>query len=406
MFQDTPQLRETETVARAQSFRSVLHLGKFYPPHVGGIESHLQTLCTELSKSMSVRVLVANDARRMRESLIDGVVIARHGSWVKLAGAPICPSMVTALRRTQADLVHVHLPNPGAVLAVLASGYKGSLIATWHSDVVRQRRLAKLFGPVQQHFLRRCDAIITTSRRYAESSRELAPFRAKCRVVPYGLQPGRYRSVRSAEVKAIREKYGAPIVLAVGRLVYYKGFEHLIRAMKQISARLLIVGDGPLRGSLQQLASALGIANKVVFLGEMQAEEITPYYHSCELFVLPSIARSEAFGIVQLEAMACGKPVINTDIDSGTPFVSIDGVTGLTVQPNNSDVLAKAIDALLHNEELRNKYGQAARHRVQTEFHLSKMVARTLDIYAQVANATGTTKRNISQRVSGEQLSA
>jgi glycosyltransferase involved in cell wall biosynthesis len=383
---NTQQLEKAESVSPAPRFRNVVHLGKFYAPHVGGIESHLQVLCTELSKSMKVGVLVASDSNRNEESVIDGVSVSRHRKWINLAGAPICPSMVKMLRRPGMDLVHLHLPNPAAVLSVLASGYNGPTIATWHSDVVRQKRLGRLFAPIQRYFLRHCKAIITTSLRYADSSSDLAPFRSKCSVVPYGLPINQYRSVESSAIAAIRKAYGSPIVLAVGRLVYYKGFEHLIRAMRKIAGRLLIIGDGPLRGSLEELARALGIADRVVFVGEKQSHEIGPYYHGCDVFALPSIARSEAFGIVQLEAMACARPVVNTQLDSGVPFVSIHGKTGLTVPPHDSEALAKAINTLLHDDELRKHYGQAARRRVEAEFGLSKMLQRTLRVYSQVAS--------------------
>ena len=171
--------------------------------------------------------------------------------------------------------------------------------------------------------------------------------------------------------------------------MYYKGFEYLIRAMNLVDANLLIAGDGPMRQKLEAEAAANPIIrSRVTFLGYV--EDITPYYHACEVFALPSIARSEAFGIVQLEAMACGKPVVNTRLQSGVPFVSLDGVTGITVEPGNSSAMAGALNKLLDDAKLRQCYGYAAQQRVRAEFTVTAMAKRTLDVYRQVADASAT----------------
>ncbi len=397
-------MEETGMQAEPNSRIKVLHIGKFYPPHAGGMETHLETLCRELRKTMDVRAMVAHDKRRDEDSIIDGVNVSRLAINFRIAGAPVCTSMAWKLRRSTADIVHVHLPNPAGIVAVMASGYKGKLIATWHSDVVRQRRLARIFAPIQRRFLRKCSAIIATSPNYVESSPDLALFRDRCEVIPFGINVDQYRRVDSDAVKAIRDRYPGPLLLAVGRLVYYKGFEYLIRAMKEINATLLMIGEGPLRNSLEQEARAAGVADRVKFLGALSG--ITPYYHACDAFVLSSVSRSEAFGIVQLEAMACGKPVVNTSLRSGVPFVSLDGVTGLTVVPRDSAEMAKALNRLLEDDELRKKYGDSALHRVRTEFTADAMAKRTLDVYQQVVNA-GLRCRDVDEQVrKGAELSS
>ncbi|HUA36454.1 MAG TPA: glycosyltransferase [Candidatus Binataceae bacterium] len=348
------------------------------------METHLEALCGELRKSVDVRVLVANDHRGDDEAIVNGVAVSRLAIQMTIAGAPICPAMAWKIRRASSDIVHVHLPNPAGVIAALASGSGSHLIATWHSDVVRQRRLARVFEPIQRRFLRRCAAVIATSPDYVESSEPLNRMRDRCHVVPYGIDPSRYRKADEAEVREIRERFGERIVLAVGRLVYYKGFENLVRAAAKIDAKILMVGEGPLRPALLKEAHELGVDDRVVFLGEMQPSVI-PYYHAADVFVLPSIARSEAFGIVQLEAMATGLPVVNTRIASGVPFVSRDGETGFTVPPGDSAALAHAINRLLDDRELRARFGHAARRRVESEFSLDAMVRRTREIYERVA---------------------
>ncbi len=367
----------------------IVQVGKYYPPHVGGIETHLQALCGGLKESHDVQVFVAGDQRRDVDAIVQGVAVHRLGIQFKIAGAAVCPTMPWKISRARADLIHLHLPNPGAVLAILASGYRGPLVSTWHSDVVRQRRLAKMFEPIQRRFLANCDALIATSPNYVESSPDLRRFRKRTVVIPYGIRVEEFRDPTAATLAAIRRGRSGPLLLAVGRLVYYKGFEYLIRAMAQIDATLMLVGDGPLRRPLERAAHELGVASRIEFLGEMQPREIVPYYHAADLFVLPSIARSEAFGIVQLEAMACGKPVVNTNLDSGVPFASLDGLTGITVEAANADALASAINRLLGDAQLRTEYGEAARRRVQSEFTIDAMVHRTRDVYESILNGKG-----------------
>jgi rhamnosyl/mannosyltransferase len=190
---------------------------------------------------------------------------------------------------------------------------------------------------------------------------------------------------QAPKFRLIIAKYHRPIVLSVGRLVYYKGFEYLIRAMAAIKGSLIIIGNGPLKAELLRLASRVGISERLTILD--QVEDVTPFYHAADLFVLPSIARTEAFGIVQLEAMAAGKPVINTQLHSGVPFVSQHGITGLTVPPADTAALARAINRLLGDPALRASYGAAARLRTQEEFTVDRMVARTLAIYHHVITA-------------------
>jgi rhamnosyl/mannosyltransferase len=361
---------------------SVLHVGKYFPPHVGGMETHLRALCGELQQSVNVSVIVANDARETEEALVEGVKVTRVGTLFDLASAPICPGMVRKIRQAEADLVHLHLPNPTAILAYLASGHSGRLVVTYHSDIVRQKVLGKAFQPILGRALDRCSAVITSSLNYIETSPVLSAYRERCRVIPYGIPIEQFHRYDTEAVAKIRAQYGPRMVLSVGRLIYYKGFEYLIQAMARVEGRLLIVGEGPLRADLERKTQSYKLGDRVVFLGGVQ--DVVPYYHAADVFVLASTARSEAFGIVQLEAMACGKPVVNTRLDSGVPSVSVDGVTGLTVPPAHPEALARAINLLLDDPGLRANYGRAARRRVQEEFSLDLMISRTLRLYTEV----------------------
>ena len=371
----------------AMSTLRVLQVGKYYPPHMGGIETHLQALCGELRKRMDVRVTVASDDRTGSQELQEGVPITRVPTRFLLAAAPICPGMIASIRDSAADIVHLHLPNPGGVLAYLASGHRGRLIASYHSDTVRQRFLGAAFEPFLHAALRRCSAIITASEKYLETSRVLARYQDRCHIIPYGIALDKFERADPAEVAQIRSQYGERLVLAVGRLVYYKGFEYLVRSMTQVRGNLLIVGDGPLRSELRELANSLGLGEKVHFAGKIPSD-LAPYYHAADIFVLPSVARSEAFGIVQIEAMAAGLPVVNTQLDSGVPFVSLHDQTGLTVPPADPDALAAALNRLLDDENLRQSLGQGAKLRARQEFSLEKMASRTLAVYQGVLAAS------------------
>jgi len=215
-----------------------------------------------------------------------------------------------------------------------------------------------------------------------EHSPVLQRFRDKCHVIPHGIPFELYDEVNSAQVDEIRSFYRKPIILAVGRLVYYKGFDYLIRAMRNIDAHLLLIGEGPLHRELLEQVMVSGVQEKVTLLGNVS--DLRPYYHACDVFALPSIAVSEAFGIVQLEAMACGKPVVNTQLPSGVPWVSQNGLTGITVPPADSDALAEAVSLLLSQPELAQRYGRSARRRVEQEFATERMLARTLGLYSRV----------------------
>src|SRR5579871_822057 len=329
----------------------VLQIGKFYPPHMGGIETHLQTLCEQVSKSTDLRVVVANDDATTSEEVLEGVAVSRVPTRLTVASAPLCPGMIAKIRESRADIIHIHLPNPMAVLAYLASRSRARLVITYHSDTVRQKFLGVLFEPWLHALLRRSSAIIVSSPNYPQSSEVLRRYQDRCHTIPFGIRLEEFEQQDPAAVSAIRKQYGPRLVLGVGRLVYYKGFEYLIDAMRKVQGTLLIIGDGPLREKLENQARDLGIADKVHFLGHVPGT-LSAYYQAADVFVLSSIARSEALGIVQIEAIASGLPVVNTNLDSGVPFVSRHEETGFTVAPADSEAIAKATNRLLDDEDL------------------------------------------------------
>jgi rhamnosyl/mannosyltransferase len=361
------------------------------------METHLEALCGELKESVDLEIVVAaSNGFKSNEEVLNDMKLTRAGKLFNLRSAPFCPAMVRKIRASKADLVHIHLPNPGAILAYLASGHGGRLVFTYHSDIVRQKVLSKFFDPILHHALNRADAIIASSSNYIDSSYVLPQYREKCRVIPFGISAEHFQQCDTAEVARLRQLYGPRIVLGVGRMVYYKGFEHLIEAMRFVDGHLVIVGRGPLHNALLQKAESCGVSERVSFLADV--DDVRPYYHAADVFALSSVARSEAFGIVQLEAMACGKPVVNTNLDSGVTTVSLDGVTGLTVPPADAKALGRALASLLDDPLRRGIYGRAAKLRVKQHFNLQEMARQTLRLYHDVIDSP---RRNGNRRLSG-----
>lgn len=365
---------------------SVLHIGNYYRPHQGGVETQLRDLVSWQSSLMSVEVVVANvvaNARPATETeVLDGARITRVACFGILASQPICPTLPWKLRGRNDSIVHLHLPNPWGAKAYLMSGCKGTLVITHHADTLGRRHLRKLVHPFVREAMQRAAAIIVETKRYMESSEELADFRGKCRVVPSGTHAEVFEANVSEQVREIRAKYGPSLILAVGRMVPYKGYEYLLHAMRRIDAKLLLIGDGPLRSQLDSMIEKLGITKKVELLGHVP--DLIPYYKAALMLVLPSVTRAESFGFVQMEAMAAGIPVVNTDLDSGVPEVSVHGLTGLTVPPRDAGALADAMQTLLDNPQLRVRYGRAGIVRANEEFSARRMAERTFEVYRSV----------------------
>jgi glycosyltransferase involved in cell wall biosynthesis len=346
------------------------------------METHVRDLVRGMSDREEVRVLVAGDSVRRRVDSLDGATITRVPTFGVLASMPLTPTLPWELARVNPTLVHVQVPNPGAAFAIVMTGYRGPLVISHQSDTLGRKILKKISDPFVNAMMRRADRIIATSRRYLESSTELAPFQSKCRVIPMGINYDDYAESDVSASEQIKRQYGPSIVLAVGRLVPYKGFVYLLEAMRRVDATLLLIGTGPLHEELKAAAQRFDVERKVKFLGKV--DQLRAYYRASSVFVLPSVSRAEAFGLVQLEAMAAGLPVINTDLESGVPEISPHGLTGLTVTPGDAGSLAHALNVLLDDPELRRNMGEAGKVRARQEFSPRLMIERTIRLYEEV----------------------
>lgn len=358
---------------------TIAQVSKYYHPQVGGIEKVVKQLTEGHTDTFEHRVLAAHTRPLGTTEAVNGVDVRRVGSLGTLKSVPLTPTFPFHLRRAarEADLIHYHVPNPVAAVSHLAVVSDVPTVVTYHSDIVRQKRALELYEPALRRFLDDVDRIVTTSPRLLEHSPFLADYKEKCRVVPLAIDT-------SAVDDSVSGDRDGPFVLFVGRLNYYKGVKYLIDAALELDATIGIVGDGDQRAELESRADAHGVGDRVQFFGRVSDDELASLYQQADVFVLPSVEPSEAFAIVQLEAMARGIPVVNTNLPTGVPWVSRDGETGLTVPPRDAPALADAIQKLLDDDELRRRFGRNARERVETEFTEERMLARYRDVYRDV----------------------
>jgi glycosyltransferase involved in cell wall biosynthesis len=363
----------------------VLHVYKDYYPVVGGMENHIRLLARgEARRGLEITVLVTSLTGKTEVAELEGVRVIKAARLATVASTPISLALFSWMRRLRSDITHLHFPYPWGELAHLAFGQSQRTIITYQSDIVRQKGLLKLYRPFLWRVLARADRIIATSPNYIQSSPYLSQVSEKCTVIPLGIDLEPFLQSRTEEVRRLRERYGSPLLLFVGVLRYYKGLGDLIRAMRDIDARLLVVGAGPMAEEWHALVRELGLTEKVFFTGRVQDEELPAYFQACDIFVLPGSHRSEAFGVVQLEAMASGRALVSTELGTGTSYVNVHGETGLVVPPRDPGALASAINRLLADEPLRIKMGERGRERARQEFSQDLMIDRVLELYHSV----------------------
>jgi rhamnosyl/mannosyltransferase len=382
----------------------ICHLGKFYPPAPGGVETHVQTLARAQARAgADVQVVCANhrDARGVDvtwKSLVstptvnevdEGVRVTRLGRRASVSRLDLCPQLIGAVRAMcrNVDILHVHAPNPTMFLALAGQPLLPMLVVTHHSDVIKQRFLGRVFAPLEWGVHQRTSLVLTTSDAYVDGSSVLQRMRQKVKCLPLGLrlEPFVRPSDEAIEHRArLRARLGEPLWLSVGRLVYYKGLATAVDALAEVSGRLLVVGTGPDERALKARALERGVADRIEWAGNIGVDELVGAYHAATALWFPSNARSEGFGLVQVEAMASGCPVINSAVaHSGVPWVSRDGESGLTVPVDNPRALADASRRLLLEPGLRDRLASAAARRATLEFDDTVMAERSLELYAQ-----------------------
>jgi rhamnosyl/mannosyltransferase len=368
----------------------ILQIYKDYPPVLGGIEGHLRDLSEGLAaRGHHISVLVTAPGPRTEiERPRPGLTIIRAARVARLASTPLSPAMPELARQLHPDLAHLHFPYPPGDLAWRAVPNRPPLVVTYHSDIVRQRALRRLYGPLMRQTLARAARIIATSPHYIASSAVLRRYVAKCAVVPLGVDAARLARADQRRVAGLRARYNnRPLLLFVGRLRYYKGLHVLLDALPHIQAELLLAGSGPEERALAAQAARHGVAGRVHFLGDVPDDDLPNLYHAADLFVLPSHLRAEAFGIAQAEALAAGLPSVCTELGTGTSYVNVNGQTGAVVPPGDPAVLAATVNRLLAQPELLRRYGEAGRARIAAHFTRERMLDRVEAVYREVIRA-------------------
>ena len=378
----------------------ILNLGKFYPIR-GGVEKvewdmtvgtsergiPCDMLCATLKNDPvdppdQDRCTLTPEGKVIRLNDFGRVICVP--AITKKAATMISPAMIRWVRRhcKEYDIIHIHQPDPMATLALWLSGYKGRVIVQWESDILSQKLLLALYKPLQSWLIHRAELIICTAPVYMRESAFLQEVQDKVTCVPIGILP-----IKTDEnaVSAMRNRYpGKKIVLSLGRLVPYKGFEYMIAAAAHLGEdyQVVIGGKGPLQESLQAKIDSLGLQDRVKLLGYVPDEDIPALYGACDVFVISSIMKTEAFGIVQIEAMSCGKPVVSTRIPhSGVPWVIEDGVSGLNVEPRDPEAIAAAVKRICEDPQTWQAFSEEARKRFDRMFTAKMMIDKMIDIY-------------------------
>jgi len=367
----------------------ILHSYKVYRPEVdGGIPFVMAELGRMSEIGIDNSILVARRQGLARNYQHEGVDVEAVTSLGTLFSMPLAPTFPIRLlqRARSADVVVHHAPFPLSDLAAAQLPSKTGLVVYWHADIVGFSLLGKLVTPAINAALRRADTIIVSHEATAEHSPFLTQFRDKWAVVPYCTEIDYWATCSTEEsvrVQQLRKNYPR-LIVGTGRLVPYKGYRNLITAIKDIDAQLILIGEGELKSELEERAHELGVADRVKLVGRVSRSEIKSYLHAARLFAFPSVTSAEAFGIVQLEAMAAGLPIVNTSLPTAVPHIARDDREAITVPVNDVPALKAAIEKILDDPALANRLGDAGRKRVQEEYSRERFQSRMKTIYDDV----------------------
>ena len=387
----------------------ILHVYRTYFPHTqGGIEEAIRHICLSTQPhAVESRILCVGPSIRPRVVRRDEAVVYYSRQNLEIASCSISLEALAIFRRLLkwADVVHYHFPWPFADLLHFAARVHLPTVLTYHSDIVRQRLLARLYSPLMVRFLKSVDRIVCTSPNYLATSSVLGRFADHIDVVPIGLDPAPYPNVTKSCLDTVRTRYGEGFFLFVGGLRYYKSLHVLLDAVKGTPYRVVIAGSGPLETALKAQAKDLELTN-VIFTGYVSNEIKIALINLSGCIVLPSSLRSEAFGVVLLEGAMYGKPLITTEIGTGTSYVNVDGETGLVVTPASPKALRVAMDQVHAHPDLARIMGRRARQRFDHLFSGRLMAERYAAIYSSLTTAERPSRQGRVTNDTGARASA
>ena len=363
--------------------KKVLMMSKYYKPVIGGVERVIENYVAGLKDKYELEMLVCRPKGKGKTEIIDDCLVTKATTYGIFRSVPISFDYLLKAKKVQNfDIVHVHMPFPLAVIALLLRNYKGKIIISWHSEIVRQKFSGFFYRPIRNILVNRADKILIGSKSLINNSKILQKNKHKCVCVPYAIQDS-FVENKINDIEAKNKNSGTKEILFIGRLVHYKGCDVLLDAFKDIdrNAYLTIVGDGPLKKELSDKIRDAGMQDRVVIKDRVSDSELKKILNNSHIFVLPSVTPNETYGLVQLEAMTYGLPVINTLLPTGVPEVSIDGVTGITVPPKDVVALKRALQTLIDNDDLRIEYGINARKRIEQEYRMNHMIDKIDQLY-------------------------
>lgn len=368
----------------------ILHISKYYYPYIGGVENICKYI-VDGSRDHQCVVVSFNDKRRDIVDEVDGVKVYRVGAWVTIARQALSLSYFTMLRKAikefEPDVIQFHWANPfpaAVLLCIIPKNVK--LVVHWHMDIIKQTIIYPFIKPVETRLLKRADRVVVTSPQYRDGSHPLQQFKEKIRIVPNAinerfLAPKMYDEFRISDIQ--RRYQNKPIVFFVGRHIQYKGLPYLLEAEKYVNTdcEFVIAGHGPLTENLIKECHS----ERVHFVGRLGDEELRWYYYAASVFAFPSITKNEAFGVALAEAMYCYTPAVTFTIEgSGVNWVNLNDVTGIEVANKDTKAFAEAIDKILSNKELAERYAEAAHRRVVDNFTIPKMMEEMNKVYQEL----------------------
>lgn len=369
-----------------RSMKHIVIIGKYYSPELGGVERYTRDVARAAAKAHRVTVVVHNKGRDDRIDQDGNITVVRCGSTKVISSQPISPSMLRHLRSLRPDLVHFNAPNFWAAGMLLLTGYQGPLMITHHADVFGRPVLKRAVMPIYRLLARRASWIIVHSLKNAKSSKDLPSKLRRVIEIPWAVDGTAYRlsdDERAVLLAQRLERFSrAPVVGFVGQFVRYKGLPVLIEALSQLNnVHALLIGDGPLRGPIEQQVQAVGITERVHFLGNLNDTDKICAMAMMDLLAMPSNDTTEAFGIVQVEAQLMGLPVVASDLPTGVTDITLHGITGFLVPPNNAEALANAFIRLFEDQTLARRLGAAGRERALHTFSLEVFNQRLSNLF-------------------------
>lgn len=358
-----------------------------FPDTMGGIEQTIHQIArgaVKLGIRMDVLSLTAAGGARTIE--MDGYRVHRvRRDWqIASTGFSVSAFARFAHLAERADVLHFHYPWPFMDAVYFTTRIRKPTLVTYHSDIIRQKRLLKIYRPLQHKFLARMDRIVATSMNYFSSSPILAKFSSKVAVIPIGLDKSSYPEPTAERMHSWRHKLGSRFFLFVGMIRYYKGLHILLEALQGTDYPAVIVGTGPMERELKRLAVRLGLRH-VHFTGHLPDSDKVALLTLCRAVVFPSHLRSEAFGVSLLEGAMFAKPMISTDIDTGTSFINISGETGWVVPPGDAVALRQAMGHLWENPGEAAAMGRRAEVRFWEHFTADRMMSSYAALYRDLA---------------------